>query len=146
VPALRNIYLYLSEIISIVSLNSNCGVCSPLQRLQCPIILPIYNGGPSINFRKHRVVLVSSQLRVHHVDGRQHALFAHRHSLIVKSWCVKGTLTDSVTHLHQVRLYRWNVVEFLQLDSVVNLRRLQKWVAFRMDHGNIVRQRCLSLE
>jgi len=73
---------------------------------------------------------IIGQLRVHHVDGRQHALLANGHGFVVEAGYVDATLAQVVAHLHKIRLHGWNVVKFFKLDTIVDNRRLQKWIRF----------------
>jgi len=88
---------------------------------------------------------VLRHLRVHHVNRRQHTLLADRHGFVVESWRIQSTLADRVAHLHQVGLNGGYVVELLQFDAVIDLRRLQQRVALAVYHRDVLHGQPRSL-
>lgn len=76
--------------------------------------------------------MIIGQLRVHHVDGCEHALLAHWHGFVVEAGLtvpsINTALAHVIAHLHKIRLHGRNVVKFLKLDAIVDDWRLQQRV------------------
>ena len=62
------------------------------------------------------------KLSVQDVNRRKHALFPNRHGCIVKSCLIalQISLAQMSLTLHQVGLDGWDVIQFLQLDAIID--------------------------
>ena len=109
---------------------------SPLNRLESPVVFAVDHLRVVIYFEQSRVAAVTlRRLAIQNSDRCQHALLSNWHSLVVQA--TLGDLQVALTHiiaLHQVGLDRWNVIELLKLDSIVDGWGLQERVALGVGH------------
>ena len=92
------------------------------------------------------IATAAIKLRVEDVDGSEDALLTHGHGFVVQSCLAPRPLQVSLAHvglaaLHEVRLDRRDVVQFLQLDAVVD-DGSEEWIALRVVHRHVVLAGC----
>lgn len=109
---------------------------SPLQRLECAVVLAVKQLRIVVHLAEHWVLAVR-HLAVEHVNGGKDAFLSNRHGFVVDAYADLLDIVEialaHVIALHQVRLHRWDVVQLFKFHSVID-SWLEQWIALGVLH------------